>query len=464
MSASPSRALATLEADVTDLISSGMTTLNTKLAGVEDDKLPVRVVEIWNFFWDHVLPYVEGVFIPLQTDQFLLQLHRTPKPHRPTSPTTLVSPDDAPVGASTTSPIDVRTIALRQFRDKIIVPIASRLETRLISMRPGGSFSSATSVPGMNGTAEVSSYQHPRLQQMLLVLHSQAQHTRPALSLTAPAPNLSPQELAIRRLLDALAAYRAASSGTNSARNSRTGAPLNPPRHRRAPSFLSGGTPRDRRGRIGIGLNAGVDEDKENAKRRARYIDDSIIPASGLSGFESGSTPPASRVKRDGDTSDVGWRPMRLPPRPDRTDADEELDQWEAMYGKAARAAGHGHGHWGTGTGSWDGATTPRGRFSAERERERTFLESLRSPNPVDSEKGSPYPPLKDEGAETNASSIANAMIARREDSLPPLPTASNDVFTSTPPTRPTNGITNRADEQLDWDSAQVGISICITS
>ena len=58
---SPSRALATLENDVAELISSGMITLNTKISGVEDDKLVGRVVEIWCFFWDQVLPYVEGV-------------------------------------------------------------------------------------------------------------------------------------------------------------------------------------------------------------------------------------------------------------------------------------------------------------------------------------------------------------------------------------------------------------------
>ena len=44
-----------------DLISSGMVTLNAKLAGVEDEKLVGRVVEVWGFFWDQVLTYLEGV-------------------------------------------------------------------------------------------------------------------------------------------------------------------------------------------------------------------------------------------------------------------------------------------------------------------------------------------------------------------------------------------------------------------
>jgi hypothetical protein len=38
-----------------------MVTLNAKLVGLDDEKLVVRVVEIWGFFWDQILPYVEGV-------------------------------------------------------------------------------------------------------------------------------------------------------------------------------------------------------------------------------------------------------------------------------------------------------------------------------------------------------------------------------------------------------------------
>jgi hypothetical protein len=61
VSNSPARAIATLESETSELIGSGMDTLNGKLVGVEDDKLVGRVVELWGFFWDQVLPYVEGV-------------------------------------------------------------------------------------------------------------------------------------------------------------------------------------------------------------------------------------------------------------------------------------------------------------------------------------------------------------------------------------------------------------------
>ena len=83
VSASPSKALATLENDTSALISSGMVTLNAKLTGIEDDKLISRVVEIWGFFWDQVLPYVEGVgyfdtcilFASSKTDAFRFYYH-----------------------------------------------------------------------------------------------------------------------------------------------------------------------------------------------------------------------------------------------------------------------------------------------------------------------------------------------------------------------------------------------------
>ncbi|KAI0259675.1 HbrB-like-domain-containing protein [Gloeopeniophorella convolvens] len=64
VSNSPAKAIATLESEASELIGSGMDTLNGKLVGVEEDKLLGRVVELWGFFWDQVLPYVEGVRAP----------------------------------------------------------------------------------------------------------------------------------------------------------------------------------------------------------------------------------------------------------------------------------------------------------------------------------------------------------------------------------------------------------------
>ena len=45
-----------------------MVTLNAKLNGIDDEKLIARVIEIWGFFWDQVLTYLEGVRLLLFFD------------------------------------------------------------------------------------------------------------------------------------------------------------------------------------------------------------------------------------------------------------------------------------------------------------------------------------------------------------------------------------------------------------
>ncbi|RDB24719.1 Target of rapamycin complex 2 subunit bit61 [Hypsizygus marmoreus] len=239
VSSSPSKALATLENDASELIASGMVTLNAKLMGIDDEKLVARVVEIWGFFWDQVLTYVEGVLLPLQTDSLLSSLYRTPKPHhRATSPGRQgtkgsVSSSLSNAIPASTSHIDVRSVALRSFRDKVILPLFSRLYMRLAMPNRQDNFQ------------ETSTYQQPRLQQMLLVLTSQRRPRPVAFSLTTPAPAPTAGEAAVA---DLLRIVRSPRSQYDSRMQAKLGGPMSP--LSRAPSFLSGGLPRDRRGRI----------------------------------------------------------------------------------------------------------------------------------------------------------------------------------------------------------------------
>lgn len=169
----PSKTLSTLENHTADLISSGMVTLNAKLSGIDDEKLVSRVVEIWNFFWDQVLPYVEGVsflpavlyqseiecpnqvLLPLQTDALLSSLYRAPKAHRSSSPGRQPSKGSistsSNVSMHSSSHIDVRSVALRSFRDRVILPIFERLYKRLSNKQD---------------LQETSAHHQPRLQQM----------------------------------------------------------------------------------------------------------------------------------------------------------------------------------------------------------------------------------------------------------------------------------------------------------
>ncbi|KAF5385991.1 hypothetical protein D9615_002415 [Tricholomella constricta] len=246
VSSSPSKALATLENDASELIASGMVTLNAKLMGIDDEKLVARVVEIWGFFWDQVLTYVEGVLLPLQTDPLLSSLYRTPKPHhRATSPSrqgTKGSVASSLSGSASTSHIDVRSVALRAFRDRVILPLFQRLYMRL-------------SMPNRQDSyQETSTYQQPRLQQMLLVLTSQRRPRPVAFSLTTPAPTPTPGEQAITDLLRIVRSPRQQYDARTQALKKL--GPMSP--LARAPSFLSGGLPRDRRGRIAQKQNGRV--------------------------------------------------------------------------------------------------------------------------------------------------------------------------------------------------------------
>ncbi|KDQ10093.1 hypothetical protein BOTBODRAFT_190702 [Botryobasidium botryosum FD-172 SS1] len=209
VSRSPSRAINTLEIDVTDLAATGMLTLSARLNGLEDDRLIPRVVEIWGFFWVQVLPYIEGVFLPLHTDSLLISLARNAKPSRTSSSTV----------------IDVRKLALQAFRDAIIVPIYERLYAL---------FTTLTKDAFEIGQSD--EYLQPRLQQMLLVLVSTA--SRP---LSTVEPTLSRGEQATIYLLRAL--RHDPSRGQLAPRSTlRAGTP--------GFSAFSESVPRDRRGRI----------------------------------------------------------------------------------------------------------------------------------------------------------------------------------------------------------------------
>jgi hypothetical protein len=75
-----------------------MATLNSRLSGVPDEKLVSRLVEVWSFYFGTVVPYFEGVFLPL---------------------TIMTSGSDE---------FSVRRLVLMAFRDDVILPMGSRVE------------------------------------------------------------------------------------------------------------------------------------------------------------------------------------------------------------------------------------------------------------------------------------------------------------------------------------------------
>ncbi|KAG9099851.1 hypothetical protein FRC06_004768 [Ceratobasidium sp. 370] len=238
ISRAPSRALAALEQDVRELVNTGMMTLNGKLAGLEEETLLTRVVQVWGQFWEQVLPYLEGVFLPLQTEKILQNLSRNPKSMRPGSPG---SPShDIPgvvplVGCLT---IDVRSVVLQSFRDSIILPIWPKLYDQFVSM-------------GKDVEAGIAlGDRYSRLQQMLLVLSSASPQS---ISMTQPPTPVSQGEEAVTHLLRAILRVRALAHGPQ-VHQRFPPAPIlgfgGPGASTGAAGMLFGAAPRDRRGRI----------------------------------------------------------------------------------------------------------------------------------------------------------------------------------------------------------------------
>src|SRR6185369_5271133 len=94
------RSIQLLYDGINELLESGMFTLNGKLVGVPDEKLVSRLVELWSFYFGTVIPYFEGVFLPLQIYNSTTQQNQ----------------------------LSIRRLVLMSFRDHVILPMSNRVE------------------------------------------------------------------------------------------------------------------------------------------------------------------------------------------------------------------------------------------------------------------------------------------------------------------------------------------------
>ncbi|GAA5931557.1 hypothetical protein JCM1841_005546 [Sporobolomyces salmonicolor] len=112
-----------LIADLTELIRIGCTTLSTKLSPLApaqplaDDQLLSRLNEVWLFFYTGILPHLEAVFWVVRSDERLRAAVGGTGPQRA---------DELRTGYGE-GRIDVRRIALIEFRDQILHPEMERL-------------------------------------------------------------------------------------------------------------------------------------------------------------------------------------------------------------------------------------------------------------------------------------------------------------------------------------------------
>ncbi|KAJ3219927.1 hypothetical protein HDU67_008456 [Dinochytrium kinnereticum] len=100
--------------DMKELLAAGMLNLGNRIVTVGDEALTLRLVELWSFFFGTVVPYVQGVFLPLRTRYRPYTTNRLPG--RP-----FVVDQNSDI-------IDIRNMALVTFRDMIILPMSGRLE------------------------------------------------------------------------------------------------------------------------------------------------------------------------------------------------------------------------------------------------------------------------------------------------------------------------------------------------
>lgn len=197
---SQAHTIESLTLDLISLTSTGTLTLNSKLQGLDDSRLLLRLVEVWTFFLAQVLPYCEGCFLPLQTDPTLRNLISSSTSHGgggggvgvgvgagansvnaglfsssanlSQSGAALLLPGAANAGHDLQR-IDVRKILLIVFRDQVLMPSYERLFylfAHLSELDPAFSAAEDTSATGGgdDGIKQVSL----RLLQMISVLAS----------------------------------------------------------------------------------------------------------------------------------------------------------------------------------------------------------------------------------------------------------------------------------------------------
>ncbi len=191
---SQAHAIESLTLDLISLTSTGTLTLNSKLQGLDDSRLLLRLVEVWTFFLGQVLPYCEGCFLPLQTDTTLRSLIASSSSYAGGSGAGGASSSNLGLFSSSANltqsgaalilsgaanaghdqqRIDVRKILLVVFRDQVLLPIYERLVylfTHLSELDPAFSAAEDPTISGGgdDGIKQVSL----RLLQMTSVLAS----------------------------------------------------------------------------------------------------------------------------------------------------------------------------------------------------------------------------------------------------------------------------------------------------
>ena len=100
------------------IVGIGMAGIREKLTGVPHDKLIPRVSDSWAFFFGSVLPYLQGVFEPMNAQHLMLSSKWDP---------TVLHQGEAAQQANVHSSA-VRDFVLEMYRKEVLLPLLERIE------------------------------------------------------------------------------------------------------------------------------------------------------------------------------------------------------------------------------------------------------------------------------------------------------------------------------------------------
>ncbi|KAJ1558550.1 hypothetical protein HK096_010437, partial [Nowakowskiella sp. JEL0078] len=101
--------------EISDLLAAGTEISAAKLQTVPDEVLASRIVESWSFFFVTVLPYIQGVFLPVRLN-------------KGSNITSMTINRNRALSTENHMVIDVRNLAICSFRDNALLPLSHRIE------------------------------------------------------------------------------------------------------------------------------------------------------------------------------------------------------------------------------------------------------------------------------------------------------------------------------------------------
>jgi hypothetical protein len=97
---------------------AGILILANKVVSIPDEMLTMKLVDLWSFFFGTVIPYMQGIFLPVKTKLKSVSTQINMNPYH--------AKKDSAVS------FNLKKILILSFRDVILVPMSGRFEGSFI--------------------------------------------------------------------------------------------------------------------------------------------------------------------------------------------------------------------------------------------------------------------------------------------------------------------------------------------